>query len=239
LTLRGSASGGVALRIEGGESAAPRGRIIEAVPGLESCVWEPESGAPVTLAGEDRFVDWWQGVRFAMGPGVFLQANRAASAAMDGAIDASLGRMAGRRIVDLYAGVAARAIRWARQGARVEAVECDADACRAAREAAGRVDARVEVVEGSAEREAERTRGADVIVVNPPRTGLSGPVRAALTASGASRLVYVSCDPATLARDLGSLAERWAVERVLPFDAFPQTGHVEAVTWLRPAVEAA
>jgi 23S rRNA (uracil1939-C5)-methyltransferase len=81
---------------------------------------------------------------------------------------------------------------------------------------------------------------ADAVVANPPRAGLDGSVCAALRAVPPARIVYVSCDPATLARDLvrlGATAGRVATVRA--FDMFPQTSHVETLVVLdreeRPA----
>lgn len=76
---------------------------------------------------------------------------------------------------------------------------------------------------------------ADTVVVNPPRTGLSRRVSEDLVSGSAARLAYVSCDPATLARDLGRLRTAWNLVDVQPFDAFPQTAHVETVAWLHRA----
>ena len=73
----------------------------------------------------------------------------------------------------------------------------------------------------------------DVVIVNPPRTGLSEEVAVRLSASPPVRLVYVSCDPATLARDLKRLgATRERIASVMAFDMFPQTSHVETLVVL-------
>jgi tRNA/tmRNA/rRNA uracil-C5-methylase (TrmA/RlmC/RlmD family) len=72
-------------------------------------------------------------------------------------------------------------------------------------------------------------------VADPPRSGLDRAVIGYLSAarSGAERFCYISCDPATLARDIGLLLERgWALEGLRAFDAFPMTHHVECVAWL-------
>jgi tRNA/tmRNA/rRNA uracil-C5-methylase (TrmA/RlmC/RlmD family) len=76
---------------------------------------------------------------------------------------------------------------------------------------------------------------ARLVVADPPRSGLDRAVIGYLSAakSGAERFCYVSCDPATLARDIGLLLERgWALEGLRAFDAFPMTHHVECVAWL-------
>ena len=74
---------------------------------------------------------------------------------------------------------------------------------------------------------------AGVIVVDPPRVGLSEMARDAVHQSAALRLVYVSCDPATWARDVGDLVRRgWELGEVTPHDFYPQTSHVEVVSVL-------
>ena len=73
-----------------------------------------------------------------------------------------------------------------------------------------------------------RTLPADVVVLNPPRAGVEARVCAELGKAPPRRIVYVSCNPATLARDVGRLAG-FRVETVRPFDMFPQTAHVETV----------
>jgi 23S rRNA (uracil1939-C5)-methyltransferase len=77
----------------------------------------------------------------------------------------------------------------------------------------------------------------DGILLDPPRTGIATEVRAALASARARRLVYVSCDPATLARDLGVLVREgpWLLRAVTPVDLFPQTQHVECVAVLEKA----
>jgi len=74
---------------------------------------------------------------------------------------------------------------------------------------------------------------ADVVIVNPPRAGLSDQVTGLLSAAPPRRLVYVSCDPATLARDLKRLgASSRRIASIRCFDMFPQTSHVETVAIL-------
>jgi tRNA/tmRNA/rRNA uracil-C5-methylase (TrmA/RlmC/RlmD family) len=80
--------------------------------------------------------------------------------------------------------------------------------------------------------ELERLLPADLVVVNPPRTGLDPDVPAILSANSVERVIYVSCDPATLARDLDRMRETHQLQDIRAFDLFPQTSHVETVVAL-------
>ena len=74
---------------------------------------------------------------------------------------------------------------------------------------------------------------ADLVILNPPRAGIAPEVADALVAARAERILYVSCNPATLARDLKRLAPAYTLAGVRSFDLFPQTAHVESVAELR------
>jgi 23S rRNA (uracil1939-C5)-methyltransferase len=75
-------------------------------------------------------------------------------------------------------------------------------------------------------------RPAAAAIVNPPRTGLGDEVTARLSAQPPDHLVYVSCDPATLGRDIARLGTAYRVRDLRSFDLFPQTAHVETVARL-------
>jgi 23S rRNA (uracil1939-C5)-methyltransferase len=192
------------------------------------------------LAGSESLSDRWQGTRFELGPDSFLQVNRQVSRSMDRTLDEWVGPRRGVRIADLYAGVGARSIRWAREGAVVTAVESDPASVASGREAAASEGLELSFVAARVESVPESFSNADVIVVNPPRAGLSGAVVESLSGPGPARgLAYISCDPATLARDLARLAPAWSPLAVRGFDAFPQTAHVETLVWLQRAGTAA
>ena len=89
-------------------------------------------------------------------------------------------------------------------------------------------------VGASLEELADRAGRPDVAVVDPPRAGLSGKALRRLARLEASRLVYVSCNPTTLAANVKELAKEWgySLERVRPVDMFPHTPHVESVALL-------
>ena len=144
----------------------------------------------------------------------------------------------GARFVELHAGVGFFTVPLARAGLFGAAVESAPSALSDLRENLSRagLTQAVEVVAGRAETRrdlARRFAGADLALVDPPRTGLEKPVREALGEAGPPRLVYLSCDPGTLARDLADLTSAaFEVTAVRAFDLFPQTPHVETLVTL-------
>ena len=139
--------------------------------------------------------------------------------------------------MDLYCGAGTFTLPLARRAGFVSAVESYGPAVRDLRrnlEAAGLDN--VDPIGGDAGREFPDTN-ADVIVVDPPRAGLAEDVVRRLSEQPARAIAYVSCDPATLARDLARFEEAgtFSPARVTPVDLFPQTFHVECVTLLERA----
>jgi tRNA/tmRNA/rRNA uracil-C5-methylase (TrmA/RlmC/RlmD family) len=139
------------------------------------------------------------------------------------------------RVLDGYAGTGMLAERLAQAGVPVVAVEADpagAESAVARLAQAGEAGGRSRVVCDLMERAvASLDVATDVVVLNPPRRGVHVDVTGWLEAPAQRHVrgvVYVSCDPATLARDLARLPS-WRVERVHCFDMFPQTAHVETV----------
>lgn len=134
---------------------------------------------------------------------------------------------------DLYAGIGDTSRMLLERGARVESVEADARAVRLAEANKGRGDLRAHAAK--VENVIDAMRPPDFVITNPPRTGMDARVVQAIAASSARRLVYVSCDPATLGRDLRGLGEGWRLTDLRAFDLFPQTAHVETVAVLERA----
>ncbi|MCB1127977.1 MAG: class I SAM-dependent RNA methyltransferase [Verrucomicrobiae bacterium] len=146
-----------------------------------------------------------------------------------------------RRLLDLYCGVGFFAIELAGAVDRFVGVELDAMAIRAARQnAEHRGITNGEFIRGTSEQVlprllAEGGAAGTTVLVDPPRRGCAPSLIADLRASRPRQLIYVSCHPATLARDLKRLCEDgvFRVENVTPLDMFPQTQHVECVADLR------
>jgi 23S rRNA (uracil1939-C5)-methyltransferase len=137
-----------------------------------------------------------------------------------------------RTVIDAYAGTGATAIPLAADGRTVIAIEWDRSAVELLRE---RLSAPSSAIVGRVEDHLGASLPAEVVVLNPPRTGVDARVASALESAvrPPRALFYVSCDPATLARDLARMP-RYRLVDVRGFDMFPQTAHVETVCELVP-----
>jgi 23S rRNA (uracil1939-C5)-methyltransferase len=193
-------------------------------------------------------------VAIELGIGDFFQINRAQAArlyaevAQQAAALAPEARGATMQAIDLYTGVGGIAFALARTGARVVGIESIPSAVAAAQATARRagVADQVRFCAGDAAdlgRLAEELQ-PELVVVDPPRKGLQADARTALIAAAPPAIVYVSCGPESLARDLAALVQAgWGIERVLPVDLMPGTPQIEAVVtlrrgWARPAAPA-
>ncbi len=187
-----------------------------------------------------RFVPLWGarraeatvlGRRLGWSPGSFFQANRFLLEAL---VEAVLLRLPGDGpVLDLYAGVGLFSAALQARGREVESVELSRSALEDARANLG-PEARLHEAEALAFLRRSRPHPGESVVVDPPRTGLGPSVVEALARRAPERLVYVSCDPVTLARDLVQLRERgYELQDVEAFDLFPVTFHVECVAGLR------
>lgn len=181
------------------------------------------------------------GERLAVSAGVFVQANALLLDELAEAVLGAAGR--GATALELFAGAGFFTLGLARRFAQVVAVESDPAASRDlahnVRDAglAGGPPGRVRVVEARVEAwlaagEAERL-APEVVVLDPPRGGVGAQAAAILARLPARRVVHLSCDPATLARDLAVfVAHGWRVTALHAFDLFPQTPHVEVLALL-------
>ena len=192
--------------------------------------------ASETIVGRSWITEEIDGTEFRVPAGTFLQVHPAAA---DRLLRSVLDHAESpHEILELYGGIGLFGLALARRGARATIVDADAAAIACGEEAARRLglsSARFERADVHAFLSARTGAPApDLVLADPPRTGLGRGVAGLVAAIGAPRIAIISCDPATLARDLAELAARgYAVDGVTPFDFFPQTAHVETVTWLR------
>lgn len=167
----------------------------------------------------------------------FFQVNTKGAEKLVELVMEALDPKADEEAMDLYCGAGTFTLPLARRAGFVSAVESYGPAVRDLRRNLERAGlGNVDAVGGDAGREFPDT-DADVIVVDPPRAGLAADVVSRLSEQPARAIAYVSCDPATLARDLSRFGELGAFRpvRVTPVDLFPQTYHVETVTLLERA----
>ena len=225
VVLRLDRSGGrhLVLRTGPGEAWGGGRRLGDALDrrGTPATVWwQPDEGAPRAVAGSSEAfpATVFEQVHPEMGDRVRAHALQA------------LGPVVDRTVWDLYAGIGETTVRLLEAGAVVESVESDA---RAVAEADAR-GPRARRIAGRVEHVLAELTPPDLVVTNPPRTGMDERVTAALERLGPERVVYISCDPATLARDLSRMP-RYRIADLHAFDLFPQTAHVESVAVLERA----
>ncbi|MFN2315392.1 MAG: class I SAM-dependent RNA methyltransferase [Gemmatimonadales bacterium] len=185
--------------------------------------WTPPEGAPRTLAGSSE----------PFPATVFEQVNPAMGDRVRAWGLGQLGPVAGQHAWDLYAGVGDTARALAAAGASVQGVESDRRAVALGESRGG--DGEIEWVAGRAEDKVGGLKRPDLVVTNPPRTGMDERVVAGIAEAAPSRVLYISCDPATLARDIVRLGDGYRLKALRAFDLFPQTAHVETVALLERA----
>jgi 23S rRNA (uracil1939-C5)-methyltransferase len=200
--------------------------------------WRPPSGSPQLLAGVGDVEEILGEFRVRIPAGCFFQANPPVAAKIFQEIAARCGA-AQESILELYAGVGALTLFLGRGGRRVTAVEGNSESVRAARENAElnqlhAIEWIREDVRDAIARWTKDGTAFDHVVLDPPRSGLP-PHGAQQVASLARRkILYLSCDPATLARDIRGIVESggWRLKEVLPVDFFPQTAGIEILSVL-------
>jgi len=217
----------------GGITAQALGaRLREALPSIESLLLHDASRDRFELLGPGYLRYRVGERRYRVGHLSFFQVNRFLVEALARRATAdSRGRLA----LDLYAGVGLFSLPLAAGFERVVAVEGNPAATRDLEDNAraakgGAIEVRTQDAEEFLPRSHEQP---DLILLDPPRAGLSDAVRARLAAVGAAEIRYVSCDPATLARDLKGLCETYDVAGIELFDLFPQSFHLETLVCLR------
>jgi 23S rRNA (uracil1939-C5)-methyltransferase len=190
-------------------------------------------GAGRTLSGVDALEEELGGVRLRLGARAFFQVNRGQAARLY-ALCADLAAL--RRddvLLDLYSGVGGIALTLAPRAARVIGIESSAEAVAAARAAAEAAGAACDFRCGDVAALLGAVDHADVVVLDPPRKGCAPAVLERLATLAPRRIVSVSCDPRSLARDLDRLAALgYRTTAIQPLDLFPGTAHVECVAAL-------
>jgi SAM-dependent methyltransferases related to tRNA (uracil-5-)-methyltransferase len=190
------------------------------------------------LAGTGHIEEILDSFRLRIPGGSFFQANPPLAAQIFKEIARRCGT-GSDTILELYAGVGALTLFLAGSGRRVTAVEGNPDSVGAAR-----VNAELNGISGiewlladvreAIDRWAGKSPAFDIVVLDPPRTGLPRQGARRLACVARRKILYLSCDPATLARDLRDIVEsgEWTLKEVLPVDFFPHTAGIECLAIL-------
>jgi 23S rRNA (uracil1939-C5)-methyltransferase len=223
--LLGDQSPGAVFVLEGARQWGAHSEFFDRTPSLSALWWIPDGGSRRML--HDRRT----GTARAEPGASFTQVNGEMAPRLAAFVADTVMAHAPATVVDAYAGSGEMAVELASRGIRVTAIELDPEASAAC---GARLGAGSRSVRGRVEDALGAALPADVVVLNPPRAGVDARVTALLESAASARaIVYVSCDPATLARDVARLPA-WRVERLTAFDMFPQTAHVETVCELVP-----
>ena len=188
-----------------------------------------------TVYGEDCITDTLCGLRFDIAPRSFYQVNRAQAERLYG-VAKDYAQLTGQEtLIDLYCGTGTIGLSMAGDCKRLIGVEIIPEAIENANANAQRNGiSNARFICADATEAAAKLKGEgitpDVIIVDPPRKGLTPELIDTIAQMDPDRVVYVSCDPATLARDLKIFIEKnYSIKEITPVDLFPRTSHVESV----------
>jgi 23S rRNA (uracil1939-C5)-methyltransferase len=248
----GTASGEVMTVIVTATADLPRKESVitslrRDIPGLVSVVHNVNPARTnvilgrqtATIWGRDTIVDRIGDFLFRVSARSFFQVNTAQAAVLYGKAEEYAGLTGAETVIDAYCGTGTITLFLARRAAKVYGIEVVADAVADARaNAAANGIVNVEYIVGDAVDVMPKLRARGVqphaIVVDPPRAGCAPVVLDTFVRMRPERIVYVSCNPASLARDLAVLADGgYLVKEIQPIDMFPQTYHVESVVLLQ------
>ncbi len=193
---------------------------------------------PLLWHGDDHISEEMEGLRFRIGPKSFFQTNSRQALHLYRKVRELAGLRGDELVYDLYCGTGTIALFLARACRRVTGLEYVAEATEDAR-----INARINGIDNVSfiagdirdllkPSLLEKEGRPSVIITDPPRSGMHGDVVAAIVEAAPAKVVYVSCNPATQARDLALMNDHYRVETIQPVDMFPHTHHVENIVLL-------
>jgi len=217
--------------------------LTRAVPGIQSIYWYVNTlMSGVAIAGEAKLIygeasitEVVSGLEFGISPPSFFQTNTTQCGKLYELAEECCGLAGGETVYDVYTGMAPIAMLLARRAGRVVGVENNPQAVDDGRKnIAANGFSNVELVCGEAEKvlpEMCSDDPPDSVVADPPRAGIHRKALDAIASARPRTIVYISCNPSTLARDSAELAAAgYELVRVKPVDMFPHTVHIECVT---------
>ena len=227
--LREGTDGEILMEIESAQPDLPELNLDASI----SVVHTSPVGTTI-LAGDDFVHQQVRGRNFIVSAGSFFQVNTPQAEAMVSEVLSLLPLKPAELVMDLYSGVGLFSAFLAPLTKKLVAIESAPSACDDFAENLDEFD-NVKLYTGTAEQILPALdMKPDVVVVDPPRAGLAPAVTDALLRMQPSQIIYVSCDPATLARDVHRMVQDgYEFVQAHPFDMFPQTGHIESISLLQ------
>lgn len=216
------------------------GKLPKPPVDLHTVVEGPGGGTdgPTGVLGRERIVEELRGLRFEVSHGAFFQTNTEMAESLYSLVEEMAGLTGSERVFDLYCGIGSIGLSLARSAGEIWGVEIVPEAITDAKR-----NAEINGIENATFVAASARTGIrplleqagrpDVVVLDPPRSGLSAKIVRRVIECQASRIVYVSCNPTSMAPNLAQLIEAgYMLRRLKPVDMFPQTPHIECVAVL-------
>ncbi|MBR5342108.1 MAG: 23S rRNA (uracil(1939)-C(5))-methyltransferase RlmD [Erysipelotrichaceae bacterium] len=186
------------------------------------------------LYGRDHIFDIYDGIRVKLSLKSFYQVNHRQMLKLYGKIKELAQPKENDEILDLYCGIGTISLYMARYSGKVMGVEIVKEAVDNAKDNAemNNLNNTEFILADASKNMDEYIKGKDIVIVDPPRKGISKELISSFIENRTPKIVYVSCNPATLARDLDLLKEEYDISEIHPVDMFPFTVHVENVCLL-------
>lgn len=232
ITLRQSASNHQLMLIIKNLRSYPSKKLLGPLTEICSSVYAGTKDGLKLLFGCEYLIEDLNGICFKVSPESFFQVNHQQNQKIIELVISCLGSKGNEDLLDAYCGVGSITLNIAKQARSVLGIENNSQAIEDARQnCVMNGITNCDFLFGSCEKILpDLNRTFDAAVIDPPRVGCRYEVIAALAACGANKIVYVSCNPSTLTRDLALFADKgYQVRHVQPVDMFPRTMHVETV----------
>jgi len=192
-----------------------------------------------SISGPTQLVEQVGENSFKISPISFWQSHKAAAALLVSTVLASLEIRKTDHICDLYAGVglfAAALVKKLDSSGQVSMIESDKNAVADARKIFAK-NSNVHIMQGLVAQQLPSIKSADLIILDPPRTGAGDAVIKQIVRLKPRKIIYISCDPASLARDTKTLIDSgYKLDHIRGFDLFPMTQHIECVAGFSPTI---
>ncbi len=199
--------------------------------GKKSLIWQQDLHQH---HGPDYLLEDLHGLQFKVGAKSFYQTNPQMIPLLHDKIN-ELAKLTGQEIIyDLYCGVGSIALSLAAKAKKVIGIEIVEEAVEFARENAqlNKIDNAEFICGDLSKAMALDEEKVDLVIIDPPRKGLSPDTIQKLLDLSPLKIIYISCDPSTQARDIKELKEKYLIKEIIPFDLFPQTTHLENIVSL-------